>query len=630
MRSKRDKGEYLSEIELEATTFEFLKSYLRSHPKGKEWVATHQKHILTATLERELKSVYLNYPSIRALPSHRINDLIKRKKAALNRGRVALRKKGFKIEDYIVIECVTSDDGLGCWMHTHGMAAFAKPEIEIYGVPVKHVGQISDALNDWCEYMLESPQRGPIAAGHTAEFLDGSFWARFEENIDARTIFHYAGSALEIVELILNGESLLTPERRIAAIAAFRVGIVDGSVKPRQTRGDGDRERVFVPTATDRLKVISNDYSKEEELFRCGLIELVNLNDDAARSRMPPETREIFEKEMSSVSRTFLSEDGGPRVSIVIPFRLANAVFFECLRSVARQFYVQHRPKNVEIIIVQDGEPPSKPEMATSVEVTSQAQFPKAVTLRIFRLRTNQGRSTARNVGIYYSTGDIILFVDSSMVLEPSFLTEQMLRHSRVPGIALLGFKQGISWTEFVDSKEAIYSGDLKPDYRCDLKFSHELKTGEAGFKFRQRRFRVGERIQYMTLTNNFKALDGTTSIGHRTLPIFFQTNIASAPAHDLRAVGGFEAGFDSLWGFEDSHIGALLLASGTKLVPCPSSTAFKIEHGESRTKYFDIKRNRQQFHELLAKRPMSGYTAEMLQEKIDSLLSRGELNEVS
>ena len=57
-----------------------------------------------------------------------------------------------------------------------------------------------------------------------------------------------------------------------------------------------------------------------------------------------------------------------------------------------------------------------------------------------------KGRATARNLGVYHASGEIVAFVDSSMILYETCLAEQMLRHQRAPNIALLGFKENISF----------------------------------------------------------------------------------------------------------------------------------------------------------------------------------------
>ena len=109
-----------------------------------------------------------------------------------------------------------------------------------------------------------------------------------------------------------------------------------------------------------------------------------------------------------------------------------------------------------------------------------------------------------------------------------------------------------------------------------------------------------------MQLTDYLRDLPATERIGPRWLVTFFQTNIVSVPIRPVRQVSGFHSRpfKDNLWGLEDSHLRALLLAHGVSFVPCPSATAFKIEHEENpQRRRFDLNRHRQLYDELLGER---------------------------
>lgn len=220
------------------------------------------------------------------------------------------------------------------------------------------------------------------------------------------------------------------------------------------------------------------------------------------------------------------------------------------------------------------------------------------------------------------------MFIDSSMVLHEDFLLEFMIRHERAQGIALLGFKENVTWNRFAKMRDRVRAGSVKPDYREDWKYRHTLGPIEGGFRYRGHWYEEGSEIWYMALTSWLKQLSGTEQIGYRSLPTFFQTNIASAPREVLLDSGGFDVAFDdTLWGLEDSFIGALLVARGIKLVPCPSALAFKIEHPEDETKWFDLERHRRLYSELLM-RPVAEFRKQRLRDLIESLQADGTLIE--
>ena len=94
------------------------------------------------------------------------------------------------------------------------------------------------------------------------------------------------------------------------------------------------------------------------------------------------------------------------------------------------------------------------------------------------------------------------------MVLDQYFLVEHMMRHQICnTSIALLGFKENITWADYRSDAENIRSGLRIPDYRRDLKFSHLLKKDEAPFKYKSTRFIEGDAINYMEQTDYLRGL---------------------------------------------------------------------------------------------------------------------------
>jgi len=59
----------------------------------------------------------------------------------------------------IQVHCVTSGEETKGWVHTHGMAEYGLPELEIRNVPVFLGVPASTVLRAVCEYMLDSGKR---------------------------------------------------------------------------------------------------------------------------------------------------------------------------------------------------------------------------------------------------------------------------------------------------------------------------------------------------------------------------------------------------------------------------------------------------------------------------------------
>jgi len=586
----------------------------------KNWdkVAKELKRKNRVKLEKTLRD-NLNWPD------EAIELVMKQRFKTIENACEDLKRKNFDISKYIIIHCVSGDvKDYGYWLHTHGMFIFDKPEIEIFGVPKQQVKEVAGVLNDIATYLIEETE---IGNGDTMEIGDKEYLMKFELCADD------AGNpCLAIVDFRYKGKEMFTVCTRAAAIIHFKNHAPPEIIE--QLRGETTKDRnirTFLQTPFDRLEQLNNDYSEQERLFQHGMIKLVDLVDSIELAKISKRKAEQYQKERRSVRQIFLeNEENVKSLSIVIPVRKRRAILFENLDSILRQTFVKYHPEKVEILIIQDGDAEDKSKNPICKELFRKLQlFPQTVKFRLFKLSENKGRSTARNVGIYYGSHDIVFFVDSSMILEQNFLMEHMLRHHRIPKIALLGFKENIKLEKYKDNIKGISNNCFLPNYRKDLKWVHILKRGEADFTFKGYPYITGDKIYYMNLTNNFKNLSGTDVIGYRTLPTFFQTNIVSVPLHAVKQVGGFEGRFNSLWGFEDSYLGALLFAKGIKFVPCPSSLAFKIEHDEEKTKLFDIKRHRHQFDELLHKKDINSYCEELLRRKIDELERQNILKEV-
>ena len=89
-----------------------------------------------------------------------------------------------------------------------------------------------------------------------------------------------------------------------------------------------------------------------------------------------------------------------PLVSIVIPVYNVEKYLRECVDSVLAQTY-----QNIEVILVDDGANDSSGEICNEYS-TREGQ------VQIIH-KKNGGQSSARNIGIKYSLGEFILFVDS-------------------------------------------------------------------------------------------------------------------------------------------------------------------------------------------------------------------------
>src|SRR3989344_7265156 len=93
------------------------------------------------------------------------------------------------------------------------------------------------------------------------------------------------------------------------------------------------------------------------------------------------------------------------KLSIIIPVYNAEKTLKPCLNSIHK-----YAPKNSEVIIVDDSSKDNSINIA------------KKFKAKIIKLKKNSGAAAARNAGIKRAKNDIILFIDSDMIItENSF-----------------------------------------------------------------------------------------------------------------------------------------------------------------------------------------------------------------
>ncbi|MDI6765257.1 MAG: glycosyltransferase family 2 protein, partial [Bacteroidota bacterium] len=89
-----------------------------------------------------------------------------------------------------------------------------------------------------------------------------------------------------------------------------------------------------------------------------------------------------------------------PLVSVIIPVKNSSKTLSQCLRSIKRSYY-----KNYEIIVVDDR------STDNSIEIG------KAYSCTVIQVKEGNGANNARNVGSSSAKGDILMFVDSDIVI---------------------------------------------------------------------------------------------------------------------------------------------------------------------------------------------------------------------
>ncbi|MFH1551659.1 MAG: glycosyltransferase [bacterium] len=292
-------------------------------------------------------------------------------------------------------------------------------------------------------------------------------------------------------------------------------------------------------TIAERLKRKSNDFSHLETKF------------------IKATGRDLLSKQSFSRSQTFFN-----KISIIIPaYNSANTIG-HTLRSIQYQKLTKKEWGLIEVIIIDDGS-------SDNIENVI-SKFINIIPIRYVR-QNHLGRSHARNLGANLARGDILIFLDSDMVLKNNFIREHAVRHTYLDDVAFVSFKENIQLSD-----KRLVNRVFKPNIINDFRFGKEVKPQWLSMH-RMRNAEI-RKVELLKETNNFKNFGQNKILGVWDLPSMFVTNAVSVKKKDFDVVGGFNLQFRG-WGMEDTYLGACLIALGCFIVPVFSTGTFHIKH---------------------------------------------------
>lgn len=105
------------------------------------------------------------------------------------------------------------------------------------------------------------------------------------------------------------------------------------------------------------------------------------------------------------------------KASVIIPTYNRKDILAKTLSAITHQSVTQ---TDYEVVLVDDGSTDGTGELV-------QAQFP---TVR-YIYQSNQGRARARNTGIRAAEGEVIIFIDSDIVVNPAFVEAHLAGHAQ-------------------------------------------------------------------------------------------------------------------------------------------------------------------------------------------------------
>lgn len=115
-----------------------------------------------------------------------------------------------------------------------------------------------------------------------------------------------------------------------------------------------------------------------------------------------------------------------PELTVLIPTYNRRDIVARCLTSLDEQTLP---PEQYEIVVIDDGSTDGTEEMLASLKLK-----PKLRWQRI----PNSGPAKARNQGLKMAQGELVVFVDSDLIVVPEFLEAHLEAHRQRPGEKLV------------------------------------------------------------------------------------------------------------------------------------------------------------------------------------------------
>lgn len=268
-------------------------------------------------------------------------------------------------------------------------------------------------------------------------------------------------------------------------------------------------------------------------------------------------------------------------VSIIVPYFNSGASLYKLLCAIDSQQLDKDIVQGLEVIIVDDGS--SDP----AINHAPVEEFSFGSKLSVITLSRNSGAARARQLGMKHSSGDILIFMDSDILLSKTYLADHILRNQIVSNGVFVSFKEDVDEADERISQEAIRHG--LPDSNFE-----ESRTNKNG-------------VNLLEETDYFKNFHGSSSMANRKLTSLVIGHNFSLRRELIEKASPFSSKFRG-WGYEDEYHGIQLLLAGAYFIPVLSSSVYHINHpprsGSEEKKRKEEARNKLIIEEVLQEVP--------------------------
>ncbi|MBC8953945.1 glycosyltransferase [Xenorhabdus sp. PB62.4] len=228
------------------------------------------------------------------------------------------------------------------------------------------------------------------------------------------------------------------------------------------------------------------------------------------------------------------------------------------LKSLSNQ-YVNYF--SFEVIIIDDG---SDIDLKNIIE-----KYYYYLNIEYIKIK-HQGISVARNIGINAASGEIIIFTDDDVILNPTFVSAHVFEHLKEKNLAVVGDRYNVYCSNLMHNS---FKSSLAKALHGDM--NELLKKTRRDF--------------YGKIT--LKLFDVEYQNYHHARWICFVARNVSVRKNDLVRVGNFDEKFTG-WGVEDIELGYRLHLYGICYKYRKDAIVYHLEHPVGNNRVRDINKN--------------------------------------
>lgn len=262
-------------------------------------------------------------------------------------------------------------------------------------------------------------------------------------------------------------------------------------------------------------------------------------------------------------------------ISVIIPTYNKRLFLELTLAALANQSYPK---KRYEVIVVCDGCTDGSEEIVEA--------FTSKMRVRLALYQKNRGRSAARNLGLEYADGDLIIFCDDDCIAPPTFVERHHAAHiaedlvvcgfrRHVFSFYLPGFDKEITQLLLETIDGLPWLEELSKQIE-DIRTTTPLLTSRDVIH-------AFKRVEALSIDKKMKVeriydeVDGAVESIEVPWELFVTSN-ASLHSRWLEKVGGFDESFHR-WGHEDLELGFRLYKAGLRFIVSPCITVYHQVH---------------------------------------------------